>query len=269
MGVQDILQWWNLIYVAPLLVSLVWIVATVLTGMHGDGLSHGGHGIGYGIGHGADHGVGHAVHEATHGLEHALHNLGHIFNHGDAGHSHPVGHDSVAHDHSVHGQGHHAHISQEDSLMLRLLGLFGIGQVPITLIIGVFLLSWGAFGMAANQLFGSAMKYPAIYIWPSMGVTFVVSSIVTRSMAAIVARILPSDETYGVSRFELIGSIGRTIYATTECTGTVDIKDRFGTVHRVQAKTEPEKDALPSGTAVIVIDFDDNDKRFVVRKGAI
>ena len=40
MSFQDILQWWNIIYAAPLVVSLVWIVATVLTGAHGVG-SHG------------------------------------------------------------------------------------------------------------------------------------------------------------------------------------------------------------------------------------
>ena len=49
MSFQDILQWWNIIYAAPLVVSLVWIAMTVLSGAHGVG-SHG-H---VHAGHGAD-----------------------------------------------------------------------------------------------------------------------------------------------------------------------------------------------------------------------
>jgi membrane protein implicated in regulation of membrane protease activity len=146
--------------------------------------------------------------------------------------------------------------------------LLGIGQVPVTLLIGVFLLCWGAFGLLANQLFG-ILQYPGIYIWPSLAVTFVVSSVVTRSMAAVVGRLLPGEETYGVTRFELVGSLGKVIYPATDNSGTVDIKDRTGTVHRVQAKVEPGTDPVPAGSDVIIVDFDEDDKRFVVRQGSI
>jgi len=273
MGVHELLQWWNLIYVAPLLVSIVWIVATVVAGTHGGDLSHGGHGIG----HDAGHDVGHVVHNAVQNVEHAV---SHAFglHHGGVAANHAAGHGVTAHGHAGanghaapdgHAHGQDAHPGTHDSVLIRVLTLLGIGQVPITLLIGVFLLCWGAFGMVANHFFGTALRFPALYIWPSMGVTFVASAVVTRSMAAVVGRMLPTTETYGVSRAELCGSLGKTVFATTESAGTVDIKDRYGTVHRVQAKTEAGKEAIPSNTEVIVVDFDEADKRFIVERSTL
>jgi membrane protein implicated in regulation of membrane protease activity len=146
--------------------------------------------------------------------------------------------------------------------------LLGIGQVPISLLIGVYLLCWGTFGLLANQFF-SFMHYPSLYIWPSMGVTFFISFVITRTMAAFFARLMPGDETYGVTRFELVGSLAKTVYAASERAGTVDIADPSGTVHRVQAKTEAGQEEIPSGADVIVVDFDEDDKRFIVRKGTV
>lgn len=238
MGIHELSQWWNLIYVVPLLISVAWILTTVFSGMHGH------------AGHGASHGAGHHVGEVGH---HVTHAIGHAAHHGDA-----------AHAHAGHGHSQASH----DNAPSRIIMLLGIGQVPVTLIIGVFLLCWGAFGLLANQLFG-ILHYPGIYIWPSLAVTFVVSSAVTRSMAAIVGRLLPGEETYGVTRFELIGSLGKAVYPTTENTGTVDISDRYGTVHRVQAKVESEKETIPAGGDCIVVDFDEQDKRFIVREGSV
>lgn len=262
MGIHEMLNWWNLIYVAPLLISVMWILTTVFSGMHG----HAGHGAS----HGAEHHFGDVGHHVTHAVGHAMH-------HGDVGHGHVDGHAGAhAHASDAHGahgghngHGHHEHShASHDNAPSRIIMLLGIGQVPITLLIGVFLLCWGAFGLLANQLFG-ILHYPGIYIWPSLALTFVVSSAITRSMAAIVGRLLPGEETYGVTRFQLVGSLGKTVYPTTEVTGTVDIKDQSGTVHRVQAKVEPGKEDIPGGSDVIIVDFDEDDKRFVVRVGSI
>lgn len=240
MSVTDMLHWWNLIYVVPLLVSVAWILTSVFSGAHGH------------ASHGGSHAAGHHLGELGH---HVAHSVGHAVHHGDVGHAHDGGHQS------------HSHGSHESSPS-RIIMLLGLGQVPITLLIGVFLLCWGAFGLLSNQFFG-ILKYPPIFIWPSLAVTFVASATITRSMAAIVGRMIPQEETYGVSRAELCGSLGKTVYAVSESAGTVDIKDRFGTVHRVQAKVEKKEESIPAGSDVIVVDFDDEDKRFIVRQGSV
>lgn len=268
MHFQDMLQWWNLIYIAPLFVSLIWILATVVTGVHGHDLSHGD-----GIGHDVAHGVDHAAQAASQGVSHVVHDLAHslehVFHPGDSGgHDLAHGHDAAHAGHQSHHGESHAHGHQDDFFM-RLLWLLGVGQVPITLLIGVFLLCWGTFGMLANQILAGILKYPAAYILPSMGITFVASSIITRSMAAIVGKFLPTTENYAISRFELIGSLGRTVYTTGPSTGTVHIYDKNGTVHRVQAKTVGDETPIPSATDVIVVDFDDTDKRFIVKQSTL
>lgn len=247
MSFQSLLEWWNIIYAAPLVVSLVWIVVTVLSGAHADG-SHGHvHAAG-------DHGL---THDIGHAASHALH-------HGDAGvdgADHAQASHDAAHDHA-HG---HDHDGQQDSFLNRLLLVLGFGTVPITLIFGIFLLCWGAFGLVTNRVLGGILVYPAVYVWPSIGITFVVSSLFTRMSAAVIGRFMPGTETFGVTRFEMIGSIGHAVYAVSENAGTVNISDTYGTVHRVQAKTEAGAESIPSGAEVIAVDFDELDKRFVVR----
>lgn len=253
MSIQDLMQWWNLIYAIPLVTSVVWIMATVVSGTHGDG--------------GQSHGVGHDIGHAVHGIEHAV---GHVFHQAadhDAGHGdvHDLSHAGQAdHANDAHGNESHDDVKTFSTTSLLFL-ILGIGRVPITLLIGIFLLCWGAFGLLINEFMSDGLKYPALYIWPSMGITFGVSLVITRCLAAVVGRLIPPTETFGISRLELVGSLGKTIYTTSENTGTVDIKDTYGTVHRVQAKTEPDQEAIPSGKEVMVLDFDEEDKRFIVR----
>ena len=206
--------------------------------------------------HDIGHGISHAAHDVGHAASHALH-PSHAGAH-DAGHAH------AAHD-AAHGHAQSHNGQQQDAFLNRLLVVLGFGTVPITLIIGIFLLCWGAFGLVTNRVLGGFMVFPALYIWPSIGITFVVSSLFTRMSAAVVGRIMPGTETFGVTRFEMIGSIGHAVYPISEDAGTVNISDTYGTVHRVQAKTEPGAESIPAGTEVIAVDFDEQDKRFVVR----
>ncbi len=230
MTFDDYLQWWNVVYLAPLAISLIWILASAMGGMHVGAAHTGGtHGVGHGFGHG--HGLGH---------------------HHDIGHAH-----NSAHSHS----GHESGFSQ------KVMDILGIGQVPITLLLGIFMFCWGACGMAMNQFFSGISKYPNAYIWPSMGITFLVSFVITRMMAAIVARTLPTEETFGISRNELVGSTGKAVFTISAIGGTVDIYDKYGTVHREQARTSDEDGNVIPGTEVLILDYDVSDHKFIVKGG--
>lgn len=235
MTLQDYLQWWNVVYLAPLAISLIWILASAM------GCMHVGH-AGVGGGHSTGHGFGH-----IHGT----------------GHSHGTGHGHSGHAHnSAHG-----HNSQGSGFSQKVMDILGIGQAPITLLLGIFMFCWGACGMTMNQLFSGAGKYPLVYIWPSMIITFAVSFTVTRAMAALVARLLPAEETFGVSRRELIGLTGKAVFTISAKGGTIDIHDRYGTVHREQAKTGEADIDVMSGTEALVLDYDDSDHKFIVKGG--
>lgn len=261
MSIDDLLQWWNLIYAAPLLISLVWIVVTIMSGVHGD-VSHGGHAhadVGHSMPHGLEHGhgvthdVGQAVHNVQHTVSDALHgHHGAADGHGHAGHDH-------AHSHEGHAHG------QDDGIYSKILWVLGIRQVPITLVFGIFMLCWGAFGLVVNRMLEGIFKYPAVYVLPSVGITFVASALLTRIMSSLVAKIMPGTETYAVTRFDMIGALGHAVYMVTETSGTVNIKDSYGTVHHAQCKAEPGAESIAGNTEVIVVDYDEDDKRFVVR----
>jgi hypothetical protein len=234
MNLHDCLQWWNVVYLVPFAISLLWILATAMGGLH-IGAAH------IGGGHGSGHGFGHA-----HGI----------------GHSHSLGH---GHAHS-HSDGHN-HGTHESGFSQRIMSILGIDQVPIIMLLGVFMFIWGACGMGMNQFFAGIGKYPLVYIWPSMVITFFVSCTITRIMAAVMGRILPSDETFGVTRRELVGLVGKTVFSISAKGGTIDIKDKYGTVHRAQAKIGEEESDIPSGSEVLVLDYDDSDHKFIVKGG--
>lgn len=237
MTLHDYLQWWNVVYLAPLAISLIWILASAMGGMH-IGAPH------TGGGHGASHGLGH--------------DLGHGFGH----------HHGIGHSHSANGNAH-GHSGNESGFSQKILNILGIGQVPITLLLGIFMFCWGACGMAMNQFFSGIGKYPLVYIWPSMGITFLISFALTRAMAAIVARTLPAEETFGVSRRELVGSTGKAVFTISAKGGTVDICDKYGTLHREQAKTGDEESTVLSGTEVLILDYDVLDHKFIVKGGGL
>lgn len=265
MSFQDILQWWNLIYAAPLLISLVWIVATVITGV-----DSGGHDAGGDVSHDLDAEVSHDLDaDMSHDLgADASSDAGADVLHGGgtpASHGHTIGHVEVPHD-VHHGDDRSWH---DASALSKLFSLLGIGQAPVTLLIGTFMLCWGAFGLVANRVLEDILKYPGIYILPSVGLTLVASFTTTRLMAAMVGRYMPANETYAVPRSQLVGLLGRAVYTISEGAGTVDVRDVYGTLHRVQAKTEIGAEAILAGAEVIVIDLDEIDKRFVVSSNTL
>lgn len=259
MSVHELFHWWNLIFLLPLIMSVLWILSTMFAGMHvGHGIGHVGHDIGHGLGH-----VATDASHAVHGLIH--HDVGaHTGDTGSGGHPHV---DSGAHPDSGHG--HNPAVNHDNDFFSKAAWFLGINEVPITMLIGVFSLCWGVLGLLSNQIFAVGIKYPVVYILPSLCIAFFGSFIITRTMAAIIVKFVPGDETYATTRFEMVGSSGKTVHTTDHKIGTVDIKDQYGSIHRVQAKTENENDSIPPLTDVIIVDYDDSDKRFIVRKGII
>ena len=273
MSVHELLHWWNLIFLLPLLMSVLWILSTMFAGMHvGHGIGHVGHDIGHGLGHVATD-AGHAIHGMAH-HDVGTHGAGaHTDAGAHAGHTGADGHahtNSGAQTDSKDGHNFHIHnpiVDSDSGFFSKACWFLGINDVPVTMLMGVFCLSWGVLGLLSNQIFAVGIKYPAVYILPSVSIAFFGGFIVTRIMAAIVAKFVPTDETYAVNRFDLVGLPGRTLHSTDSKIGTIDVKDKYGNVHRIQAKTEEGTDSIPPSTDVIVVDYDDSDKRFIIRKG--
>jgi hypothetical protein len=132
---------------------------------------------------------------------------------------------------------------------LRALTLFGIGRVPISVLLCSFLVLFGGIGLISNQVFASVRLPPVAYFWPSLGIAGVSGLIVTGRLAAFMAKHMPSVETVKITRRDLVGRIGTSVYGVDEKSGQVQVRDRHGNLHRIAARTaggriEPGKDVL-------------------------
>jgi membrane protein implicated in regulation of membrane protease activity len=157
-------------------------------------------------------------------------------------------------DDGTDGAGHH------------ILNALGIGRIPITLGLSLLMLFWGTFGLIANRI-GQEMRTPHwVFVPPSMLVNLVVTLVVTRFVAGLYSKYMPGVETFAITDTDLIGCEGSAVYQVSETAGTVQVTDRYGTVHRRQARTEPGVKPLPSGTRVIVVGFDEGSTRLTVKR---
>lgn len=245
---KDFLEWWNAIYWIPLGLSLLWILLVAVSGHGHFHLPH----------------LPHLHLPTLHGhLE-----LGHDIPHGAlAGHdAHGV--DSAATHEAIHGHAAaspHPAASQQD-WSDKLMGLLGLGAGPITLIVGLYMLFWGTFGLLVNSICRDAGMLPAVYILPSLAATFVATTIVTRLSAGILGKYMPTTESFAISVADLIGREGLVIHLVTEKAGTVDVTDAYGTVHRRTARTEPGAAEITPNTKILVVDLDEEDNRLIVKQ---
>lgn len=254
MSVRELLEWWNLIYLLPLLLSVVWLVSMMLGGGHeGDGAHAAGHGL---------HDVGDLAHHL----------------HMDAGHGADAG-GHGAHDAAAGGASHHAgahgahdHAGSEDrgpaqgSQTSLAASLLGIGRTPITIVVGTLLLCWGAIGLFVNRMLGGSQVPGPVYILPSLAITAVASLVFTRLVSGAVGRVMPTTESYAVSHHGLVGRLGTVVYPVSETSGTVQVADASGTLHRLMARTAPGAAPIPMDRSILIVDLEESTGRYIVQE---
>jgi hypothetical protein len=238
------LHWYYLIYLLPAATAVLVLLMTGLGGTH----SHHSHG--------------------THG---GLH----LHGHGGHGHARGMGHGQVttpaAHGHGLHGMGGHSHAAHgarhngrnEPSAARQLLGFFGVGRAPITIVVGSLMIGWGFFGVMALELLRPILGAPALFVGPSALAAGVGGLLCAKVFGELAARVMPQDESYAITREGLMGLTGKVVYEVTETGGRVHIFDQFRTLHVTAARAAPGTAPLKKGTDVIVAAIDPAG-RFVV-----
>jgi membrane protein implicated in regulation of membrane protease activity len=165
------------------------------------------------------------------------------------GHDVDVGHHLDAGHHDVeHGDGDPFH---------GALSLIGVGRVPLSLVLMSFAFLWGFFGWLGNRLFSMVLPSPSLFLWPSLVMAFLGAAVLTGVLARGLGRMMPSTESYGATARDLIGGMGDVRYALTAQNGSVQVHDRYGTLHEVPARVLPGEPMIPAGTRVVLWRFDD------------
>lgn len=170
----------------------------------------------------------------------------------DAGHAH--GHDGEVHD-GAHHDGH-------GSLFERAFALLGVGRVPLTVLLMIASLYFGGLGIILNTLLSSAGLAPSFYGPISVVSAFMGMVVLSGATARLIHRLLPTSESYSISRHDFAGCSGTLLLPADSSSGYAQVKDREGNVHNIKCRTT--MGALPKGTPILVVEYDEDTKVFVI-----
>jgi membrane protein implicated in regulation of membrane protease activity len=211
-GMIFLLEWWNFMFAAPLVAGVVFAVVVVVTGLGGEG--------------------GHDAHADS----------GDFVLAGTDGHAHgPDGDD---------GDGHTDVEGQQGGF--DLLGWFGIGRgVSLSVMLPVLLTGWGLCGLVLNQLFAPVLRVPNIYAPVAALGALLGAAFIARNFARAFNRLSDTNRKTSVKEGGLVGCRGTTVFEVTSDEGAANIRDPFGNIHRVSARTRGESIAANTGVTVL------------------
>lgn len=170
----------------------------------------------------------------------------------------------------------HAHVEKEidsdnfGSSINKILSFFGIGKAPLGIWLFVFSFLFGLVGLVTNLILFN--KNPStITIWFPYIIfeSFSIALFLSKSISGIIARLFPKDSTHSISStYELIRKTGTVRFGLSlESGGSVSVIDNYGNIHNVQcyiSETEPNRTNLKEGSEVLIIDYDEEKKTFIV-----
>ena len=135
-----------------------------------------------------------------------------------------------------------------------LLTLLGIGRVPLTIWLALFLFLFAGIGLSIQELATSLTGSP-LYSWLAALIAGVAALPVTGIFARPLGRVLPKDHTTAVSTESLVGrratiSIG---VARTGSPARARVKDVHGQTHRVMVEPHGAASELHEGDEVLLV----------------
>jgi hypothetical protein len=150
------------------------------------------------------------------------------------------------------------------SFHMLALSWLGVGRVPLTLIVIVLLLTWGASGFVTNTLLRPHEGWQAARV--SLPIALAVSMFITRGIVMFMGRFVPLNETYAVRRGELVGCIGEAMYGINEIFGLAVVRDQRGDLHQVLCRVGAGVAPVEKGTKVKLVAYGAKDRTFFVRQ---
>lgn len=143
---------------------------------------------------------------------------------------------------------------QSPSPLSRLLGWLRIGQVPVLMLLVIFLTSFGLIGIAiqsfANQTFGALL--PA---WLASVPAVLLSLPVVRVMGGILSAVMPKDETEAVSADTFVGRVATITLGTSKAGHPAEARmsDVHGTSHYIMVEPDNEAESFNKGDEVLLV----------------
>jgi hypothetical protein len=241
MTIQWVLAWWNLVFLVPFGLALVYLGVYTISGVtFGDA--------------DADHDVdidgdsdvdadahGDVEVEGDHDVDTDADADGDAD--ADADHDHDAGDDI-----SSHGG---------RSSLGEALAWLGAGQVPLSTLLMVLLMFWGFIGFTVNQFLRElvALRGGAVAL-VSLPAAALGAALATRTVARLVHRLLPNVQTDVQRRSHLLGEVGEALFPIDERFGMAAVRDDRGNLYQVSCRVEPGRNILPKGEKVLLVGYD-------------
>lgn len=159
----------------------------------------------------------------------------------------------VHHDTDAHVEGSHP------GIFLGLLAFFGGDRAPLSVVFLCATVAWAVSGLLGNQFLG----YGGIQI--TIVVAAVATFFGTRVLARLVGRLVPKFESYSESGHYLWGQQGDALFPINDKSGTVRLRNRFGTLIDGDARTLPGIDPIMKGERVVIEEYDEIRAVYFVR----
>lgn len=146
------------------------------------------------------------------------------------------------------------------------LALLGVGQIPLMLILMVFLGCFGAIGLLANTIVaGLAGGYPGWALLAVLLLSALLALPLTGALGRQVARVAARSTT-AVTSAQLVGRVGQVVSAgVSRSYGRVQVRDAHGSLHTVFAVADSDE-PVPERSDVALVAYDDRERRYLVRR---
>lgn len=143
-------------------------------------------------------------------------------------------------------------LDTEQSLWVQFLDWLYLGRIPVVIWLIIFLTTYALFGLIVQGLF---FQWTESYfaLWIIAPASLFLCMPIVRLVAALIAKILPQDETTAIHSNELIGLTAEIILgeAKQNYPAQAKVKDQYGLTHYVMV--EPETDiTFSQGQSVIL-----------------
>lgn len=141
-----------------------------------------------------------------------------------------------------------------DGIIDGPLGWLHVGKVPLLVLLILFLLGF-ALGGYILQLFARGLLGGYMPAWIASVPAFLIGLSTVRGLGALIAYIVPKDETSAVSDQTLIGRTGVVSggVAKRGLAAQVRIRDAYGRAHYLMVEPDLDDDEFAEGTAVLIV----------------
>jgi membrane protein implicated in regulation of membrane protease activity len=142
---------------------------------------------------------------------------------------------------------------------LSVLHLLGVGRAPLSVLLMVASIAFGAVGLGAGFLGAPFVVSFPVAVAAALGGTSL--------SARLLGRLVPTTESYAVERSALVGCLAVVELRVDDDFGVAHVTDSRGTLHKIRCRVDDTP--IGKGAVVVVTDFDPESGLYEVTRSPI